>query len=180
MNIATYITSLRIFLIIPIAFFINLETIWFNFVALIIFLLAALTDYLDGYVARKMKNETPLGALLDLLADKLLVCLTLVILLMFNNNFFFAIPALMIISRELIISSIRQFIVEKQGKNNMNVSLLGKSKTTLQFVSISLIIISPDLGHLFYIISISSLWLASLVSLASLIRYLFDWNKLVN
>ena len=89
MTLANFITFSRIFLIIPVIYFTSLEKVEFNFLALICFLLAGLTDYLDGYVARKTNSESSLGALLDLLADKLLVCLTLVWLVTLNNSLIF-------------------------------------------------------------------------------------------
>jgi phosphatidylglycerophosphate synthase len=89
MTLATYITYSRVLLILPILYFINLGSFAGNLTALIIFLLASITDYLDGYVARKTNTETNLGALLDLLADKLLVCLTLIWLVKVNNSLVF-------------------------------------------------------------------------------------------
>jgi CDP-diacylglycerol--glycerol-3-phosphate 3-phosphatidyltransferase len=180
MTFANLITCSRIFLIIPVIYFISLEEMEYNFLALICFLLAGLTDYLDGYVARKSNTESPLGALLDLLADKLLVCLTLVWLTTLNNTAVFVIPVLIIILRELSIASIRQYIVEKDSANKLEVSLVGKSKTTIQFIAISLIIISPGMHNLFTIISIIFLWVASLISIISLYKYLVTWNKFFN
>jgi CDP-diacylglycerol--glycerol-3-phosphate 3-phosphatidyltransferase len=179
MTLATYITYSRVLLILPILYFINLGSFAGNLTALIIFLLASITDYLDGYVARKTNTETNLGALLDLLADKLLVCLTLIWLVKVNNSLVFTIPVIIIIFRELVISSIRQFIIESQGRNNIAVSFMGKSKTTIQLIAVSLIIISPGLGFYFYSISLSFLWLAALISLISLYTYLSKWKKLV-
>ena len=92
MTFASFITCSRIFMIIPVIYLTSLERIEFNFLALICFLLAGLTDYLDGYVARKTNTESSLGALLDLLADKLLVCLILVWLVTLNNSLIFIIP----------------------------------------------------------------------------------------
>ena len=89
MTFASLITCSRVFLIIPVIYLTSLEQIEFNFLALLCFLLAGLTDYLDGYVARKTNTESSLGALLDLLADKLLVCLTLVWLVTLNNTLIF-------------------------------------------------------------------------------------------
>ena len=77
MTLASYITSLRILLIFPIIYIVSLETKNLNWIALVLFIFAGITDYLDGYIARKTKMESSLGALLDLLADKLLVCLVL-------------------------------------------------------------------------------------------------------
>jgi len=180
MKFANLITFSRIFLIIPVIFFTSLEKVEFNFLALICFLIAGLTDYLDGYVARKTNTQSPLGALLDLLADKLLVCLTLVWLVTLNNNLIFVIPVLIIILRELSISSIRQYIVEIDGINNLEVSYVGKSKTTIQFIAISLTIIAPGMGNYLSILSIVFLWIASFISVLSLYKYLLTWNKFFN
>jgi len=180
MTFANLITFSRIFLIIPVIYFTSLEKVEFNFLALICFLIAGLTDYLDGYVARKTNTESSLGALLDLLADKLLVCLTLVWLVTLNNSLIFVIPVLIIILRELSISSIRQHIVEVSGVNNLEISYVGKSKTTVQFIAISLVIITPGMGLYLSILSIIFLWLASLISFISLYKYLVTWNKFFN
>ena len=180
MTFASLITCSRILLIIPVIYLTSLERIEFNFLALMCFLLAGLTDYLDGYVARKTNTESSLGALLDLLADKLLVCLTLVWLVTLNNSLIFVIPVLIIILRELSISSIRQHIVEVGGINNLEVSYVGKSKTTVQFIAISLVIIAPGMGLYLSILSIVFLWLASLISVISLYKYLVTWNKFFN
>ena len=180
MTFANLITFSRIFLIIPVIYLTSLEKVEFNFLALICFLIAGLTDYLDGYVARKTNTESSLGALLDLLADKLLVCLTLVWLVTLNNSLIFVIPVLIIILRELSISSIRQHIVEVSGVNNLEISYVGKSKTTVQFIAISLVIIAPGMGLYLSILSIIFLWLASLISVISLYKYLVTWNKFFN
>ena len=180
MTFANLITCSRILLIIPVIYLTSFEKIEYNFLALICFLAAGLTDYLDGHIARKTKTESSLGALLDLLADKLLVCLTLIWLITLNNNLVFVIPVLIIILRELSISSIRQYIVEIDGNNNLEVSFVGKTKTTIQFIAISLIIIAPGMEFYFYILSIIFLWIASFISIISLYRYLVIWNKFFN
>ena len=165
MTLANSITLLRIFIILPVIYLTSLENLENNLLALFLFIIAGLTDYLDGYVARKTNTESNLGALLDLLADKLLVCIILVWLITLNNNLVFTIPVLIILSRELVISSIRQFIVEKTGGNNLKVSLVAKSKTTIQFVAISFLIISPSLGNFIYYVALSLLWIAAYISL---------------
>ena len=71
MTLASYISSLRIILIIPIIFLTSFQISTYNYLSLFLFIIAGLTDYIDGYIARKTNTETSLGALLDLLADKL-------------------------------------------------------------------------------------------------------------
>jgi len=177
MTFASLITCSRILLIIPIIYLTSFEMVEYNFLALVFFLVAGLTDYLDGYVARKTNTESSLGALLDLLADKLLVCLTLVWLIKLNTSLVFVIPVLIIILRELSISSVRQYIAEIDGKNSLEVSLVGKSKTTIQFIAISLTIVAPGINPYISILSLLFLWIASIISLVSLCNYLVTWNK---
>tara|TARA_B100001013_G_C24582667_1_gene431278 strand:- start:119 stop:661 length:543 start_codon:yes stop_codon:yes gene_type:complete len=177
MTYASYITSLRIVLIIPIIILTYAQTTLFNFLALFLFIIAGLTDYFDGFIARKINEETSLGALLDLLADKLLVCLILIWLIFLNPYLSYIIPALIIITRELVISALRQFLIEKKKLKGLKVSYIAKSKTTLQIICISLIIISPEFGNLFALFSFSLLWVTSLLSIFSLYDYLSKWSK---
>ena len=121
MTIASYVTVLRIVLIFPIVYFTSQSE---EYLALLLFIIAGLTDYLDGYIARKTGKLTSMGALLDLLADKLLVCLILIWCVFLSNSVLLIIPSLLIISRELIISSIRQYLVERTGKNPIKVTYL--------------------------------------------------------
>ena len=97
---ANYITILRILLILPVLVLASPSPGLSNWIALALFVVAGITDHLDGYIARKTGSTTDLGALLDLLADKLLVCLTLVWLTTLNNTAVFVIPVLIIILRE--------------------------------------------------------------------------------
>lgn len=175
MTFASLITCSRICLIIPIIYLTSFGEVTYNFYALICFLLAGLTDYIDGYVARKSNTETALGALLDLLADKLLVCIVLVWIVFIYSLNDLIFPVLIILSRELIISSLREFIVKKLGENPVQVSYIAKSKTTLQFVAISFLIISPEMQILSQIAQIL-VWLAALVSIYSLLNYFEEYK----
>ena len=78
MTLASYISCLRIVLIVPIIYLLDQGSSYHNYLAFVLFVVAGLTDYLDGYIARKTDTETQLGALLDLIADKLLVSLVMV------------------------------------------------------------------------------------------------------
>ena len=177
MTLSSYLSTLRILLIVPIIILTSFQSSLFNYFSLLLFIIAGLTDYLDGYIARKTNTETPLGALLDLLADKLLVCIILIWLIFLNPSIFYIIPALIIITRELVISSLRQFLLEKKNLKDLKVSYIAKRKTTMQIICISLIIISPEFGNLFLIISLFLLWIAALLSLYSLYEYINNWYK---
>lgn len=177
MTFSSYLSTLRILLIVPIIILTSFQSSLFNYFSLLLFIIAGLTDYLDGYIARKTNTETPLGALLDLLADKLLVCIILIWLIFLNPSIFYIIPALIIITRELVISSLRQFLLEKKNLKDLKVSYIAKRKTTMQIICISLIIISPEFGNLFLIISLFLLWIAALLSLYSLYEYINNWYK---
>ena len=172
MTFASYVTITRIFLILPIIYLTSLAQETSNYLALVIFLFAGLTDYIDGYIARRTKTESSLGALLDLLADKLLVCIVLLWLVFLSNKIELIFPVLLIISRELIVSSIRQAVVEVLGINPVKVSYVAKSKTTMQFIAISFLIICPVYGELFNFITFVLVWLAALISIYSLVNYL--------
>ena len=104
MTLASYISSLRIILIIPIIFLTSFQISTYNYLSLFLFIIAGLTDYIDGYIARKTNTETSLGALLDLLADKLLVCVLLVWFISLNDSLFYTVPALVIITELALLS----------------------------------------------------------------------------
>ncbi len=177
MNLSNFLTLSRILLIIPVLFFATGEESIFNWFALIIFVIAGLTDQLDGYIARKTKTTTKLGALLDLIADKLLICIVLIWLLHASSSLTFFIPAVIIISRELVISALRQFFAEQNSANPIKVSFLAKSKTTLQIIAISFWLVLPNFGNNFELITLGLLWLAAYISLYSLYDYFKSYLK---
>ena len=181
MTLASYISCLRIVLIVPIIYLLD-KGAWseapsfYNYLAFVLFIVAGLTDYLDGYVARKTDTETQLGALLDLIADKLLVSLVMVWLVYIEMYSLVAIPALIIVSRELVISTLRQYVIEKKVKKTLSVSYIGKSKTTIQIIAISTLILSQEVRDI-WIVAIFSLWFAAIFSLYSLFTYVSEWFK---
>ena len=176
---ANYITVLRILLIFPVLLLASPEQSQSNWLALLLFAIAGLTDHLDGYIARKTNTTTSLGALLDLLADKLLIVITLFYFISHESNLLLIIPALIIISREIIISHFRQYLAEKKGGNFVKVTFIAKSKTTLQILALSFLIISPNFGQTFFILTISLFWVAAYVSLHSLCGYVESYRNLI-
>ncbi len=109
-----------------------------NLFSTIIFAFAALTDYLDGYLARLLKQETSFGAFLDPVADKAIVVACLVILVYLQRTFWWG--AIIIISREIAISALREWMVQLGKVKNLAVAYIGKVKTTIQMISIGLLL----------------------------------------
>ena len=176
---ANYITASRILLIFPVLYLIVDQDDNSNWIALVIFITAGITDHLDGFIARKTKTVSSLGGLLDLIADKLLICIPLVYLITFSENAELLIPSLVIISRELIISSFRQFLVENLGSNPIKVSFVAKSKTTIQITALSFLIISPNFEETFFKFTVFFFWLAAYISLHSLYTYFKAYKNLI-
>ena len=179
MNVANYLTLSRIMLIFPVLYLATPHESGSNWIALSLFVFACITDHLDGFIARKTGTSSHLGGLLDLIADKLLICIPLFYFISPNNSQFLFLPSLIILSRELIISSLRQFLAEELGSNPIEVSFIAKSKTALQITALSFLIISPNFGEYFYIITLSLFWLAAYLSLHSLYDYVKSYKNLI-
>ena len=176
---ANYITILRILLIIPVLILASPESSSLNWIALMLFVIAGITDHLDGYVARRTGSTSSLGALLDLVADKLLIITSLFYFVSYESSILLIIPSLVIIIREIVISSFRQFLAENQGFNPVKVTLLAKSKTTLQIFALSFLIISPNFGELFWFLTIFLFWVAAYVSIHSMYAYIKTYRNLL-
>ena len=176
---ANYITISRILLIFPVLLLASPEPNPNNWIALVLFVIAGITDHLDGYIARKTGSTSNFGALLDLVADKLLIIITLFYFISFSSNLSLILPSIIIISREIVISSFRQLIVEKVGTNPIKVSFLAKSKTTVQIFALSFLIISPNFGQLFFLLTVLLFWTAAYISLHSLYEYLITYKNLI-
>lgn len=176
---ANYITALRILLILPVLILASPEASSVNWIALILFVIAGITDHLDGYIARRTNTVSSLGALLDLLADKLLIIVTLFYFVSYASSLLLILPSLIIIIREIVISSFRQFLAENEGFNPVKVTLLAKSKTTLQIFAVSFLIITPNFGQPFWFLTIFLFWLAAYVSLHSMFGYIKTYRNLM-
>ena len=176
---ANLITISRIILIFPVLLLVSEEKNLSNWLALILFVLAGITDNLDGYIARKTGTVSPLGALLDLVADKLLVVIIISYLVSFTTNKYLVIPAMIMIFRELAISALRQFLTETKGSNPIKVSFIAKSKTALQITALSFLIISPNFEDNFYVLTIVLFYMAAFASLYSLYGYIKTYKNYI-
>ena len=146
---------------------------WSIFAAGVLFALAALTDWLDGYLARRLNQTTPFGAFLDPVADKLIVVSALIVLVTYHHTAWLTIPSLIIVGREIVISALREWMAEMNDSVAVAVSFLGKVKTTLQMVAITLLLIVPvDTQSATTTIGYVLLYLASIMTLWSMSQYL--------
>ena len=109
---------------------------WINNSLVAIFALISFTDFLDGLLARKLNQVSALGAFLDPVADKLMICTALVLLTDYYQTWYITIPSIIIISREILVSALREWMGEVGKRANITVSWIGKSKTFMQMFSI--------------------------------------------
>jgi len=172
-NLPTNITLLRISLIPVLIVVFYLPWEFSNLACTIIFIIAAITDWLDGYLARKMSMETPFGAFLDPVADKLMVACVLVIIVQQQASPYLAIPAVVIIGREITIASLREWMAEIGQRATVKVSRLAKWKTAAQMVAIVLLLYRDDLWGLpINAMGYGLLYVAALLTLWSMLNYL--------
>lgn len=176
LNIPNLLTWLRIVLIPLFVGIFYFEKSWVslpnqNLVATVIFTLAAVTDWLDGWLARKLNQTSAFGAFLDPVADKLMVAAALVVLLQLQRVD--AIVVLIIIGREVAISALREWMAQMGESKSIAVSFLGKLKTTLQMIAIPLLLYYDPIGAFDpQLIGTWLIYIAAAVTLISMFYYL--------
>lgn len=137
LNLPNILTSIRVLLIPLMVVIFYLPVYWASFGAAVVFWVACVTDYWDGYLARKMNLMTPFGAFLDPVADKLIVVVSLMICVERDQTLWLTIPALVIVAREIVISALREWMAQMGKRDNVAVSNIGKWKTLLQMFAIT-------------------------------------------
>jgi CDP-diacylglycerol--glycerol-3-phosphate 3-phosphatidyltransferase len=135
-----------------------------------IFWLAAVTDWLDGYLARRWEQTTAFGAFLDPVADKLLVCVALIMVTHTYATLWITVPAIILLAREIFVSALRDWMSQQGANDKVKVSMLGKIKTTAQMLALIGLLSGLEslmgfplywvtLGYgLLYVATILSLW----------------------
>lgn len=143
-------------------------------VAAAVFAVAALTDWLDGYLARRLNQTSKLGAFLDPVADKLMVAVVLIVLLQAHPSVWLALPVAVIIGREIAVSALREWMAEIGARKKIAVSQLGKLKTALQMIALVFLIIGGGEAApaWFYMIGMTLLYGAMIITLWSMFAYL--------
>lgn len=171
MTIPNWLTLFRIMMIPVCVIIYYLPYSWAYMAAAGVFVFAAATDWLDGYLARKLDQTTPFGAFLDPVADKLIVMAALVVLVERHNTAWLTIPAAIIIGREIVISALREWMAEIGARGNVAVNMLGKIKTAAQMISI-ILLLSQAPGEILTLIGLIVLQVAAVLTLYSMFIYL--------
>lgn len=140
-----------------------------TFIPWVLFALLAVTDFLDGYLARRWKVQSKLGEFLDPVADKLLVCMMLILISADKASVLFTVPALIIVARELIVSMLREFTARLNTKV-LAVDYVGKYKSAAQMLSIA-ILLWPTHVQAMEPCGVVVLHVATLLTLVSLVLY---------
>lgn len=179
LNLPNLLTLLRVLMIPVLVLVAYLPVYWAWFGAALVFWVACITDYWDGYLARKMDLMTPFGSFLDPVADKLIVAVALILLVERDASLWLTLPAIVIVGREIVISALREWMAEMGSRASVAVSFIGKLKTLMQMVAITgLLGILPAgqegvlVSDTLYYIALGLLYAAAILTLWSMIIYL--------
>ena len=144
----TVLTLLRIALVPVLVVFFYLPFHWSNLACVVVFVFAAVTDWADGFLARRMGQMSRFGAFLDPVADKIMVATALILLVQRQETFeaVFAIAAAVIVGREITISALREWMSEVGERALVNVSWVGKMKTVFQMTAIGFLLYHDNIG----------------------------------
>ncbi len=180
MNIPNTLTLLRIILIPVFVVVYYLPFSWANIAACSIFSFAAITDLLDGYLARRLGQISKLGEFLDPVADKLMIAVVLVLLVEHDPRPWMALPAAVIIGREITVSALREWMAQLGARSKVAVSIYGKIKTIAQMIALILLVYSDSIwGIPVYAIGVFCLYIAAILTLWSMVQYISSaWPKL--
>ena len=173
-NLPTLLTWARI-VAIPLVvgvFYLPVDAAAQNLVATVLFVVVAITDWADGYLARRLNQTSSFGAFLDPVADKFLICAALLILVQLDR--LGAMVAFIIIGREIAISALREWMAQIGASRSVAVHMLGKLKTVVQMVAIPFLLFD---GQLFGVIDThlwgtGMIWIAAVLTIWSMVYYL--------
>lgn len=178
LNLPNILTLIRVVAIPVLVLVYFLPVWWSGYAAAALFLAAGITDWLDGYLARRMGLTSPFGAFLDPVADKLIVGVALVLLVHAHVSLWIAVPAMVIVSREIAVSALREWMAELGQRATVAVGHLGKYKTAAQMTAIVLLLALQPGAQSGWFMTVWSvfayglLYLATILTLWSMLAYL--------
>ena len=176
LNVPNLLTWLRIVMIPVVIGVFYLPDAWLtgwqrNLIATAVFIVAAITDWLDGYLARKLNQTSAFGAFLDPVADKLMIAAALIVLVELDRAN--AIIAFVIIGREIAISAMREWMAKIGQSRSVAVNLLGKVKTISQMIAVPMLLYHEPIGPIdVQRIGTWLIYLAAILTLVSMVNYL--------
>ncbi|HEY5612292.1 MAG TPA: CDP-diacylglycerol--glycerol-3-phosphate 3-phosphatidyltransferase [Lysobacter sp.] len=174
LTVPTMLTLLRIVLIPVLVLVFYLPFKWTNFAAALIFAFAAVTDWLDGWIARRYDMFSNFGAFLDPVADKLMVAVALLLIVQKHPTVWMALWAAVIIGREIAVSALREWMAELGERATVKVAAIGKFKTIVQMVALICLLYEDRLlGLPIFLIGDWLLAVAALLTLWSGLAYLY-------
>ncbi|GAA5189486.1 CDP-diacylglycerol--glycerol-3-phosphate 3-phosphatidyltransferase [Ferrimonas gelatinilytica] len=177
LNIPNILTLIRLFMIPVFVGLFYFPWKWAFMAAAVLFVLASLTDALDGYLARRLNQSTPFGAFLDPVVDKLMVATALVMLVEHYDNGLVTFAATVMIGREIVISALREWMAEMGKRGIVAVSWLGKFKTAAQMIAITGLI--AQFSPLVTEVSLWLLYVATFLTIWSMLSYIHAaWGDL--
>jgi CDP-diacylglycerol--glycerol-3-phosphate 3-phosphatidyltransferase len=173
LNLPNMLTLARIGAIPLVVVCYSLPIAWGRPAAAALFLISSLTDWLDGYLARRLGQTSQFGRFLDPVADKLIVAAALVLLVQGHPHSYVAVPAIIIVGREIAVSALREWMAEIGERAQVAVSGIGKLKTTLQMTAITLMLYQyPVAGLPLYGPGVACFYVAAALTLWSMLLYL--------
>ena len=173
LTLPTALTLGRLVLVPVLVLLFYLPFEWARPAAASAFALGGITDWLDGYLARRLNQSSAFGAFLDPVADKIMVAIVLVMLVQANPYLWMALPAMVIIGREIVISALREWMAEIGQRAHVAVSSVGKFKTIAQIAALLLMLYhAPVAGLPTFLIGVGLLYVAALLTLYSMALYL--------
>lgn len=172
MTIPNILTIFRIILIPILVVVYYLPVPWAHLVAAVLFTICALTDWLDGFLARNLNQGTRFGSFLDPVADKLAVAIALVLVVGEIGEVYITIPAAIIVGREIVISGLREWMAEIGKRTSVAVTWVAKIKTVLQMLALILLLLYKPGGVVIEWIGLVFLYVAVLLTIWSMVMYL--------
>ncbi len=180
MNLPNILTLFRVGLLPVYIIIFYLPFSWAHLTAAGFFTIACITDMLDGYLARTWQQTSRFGAFMDPVADKLLVAVTLVLLVSEHDIPYIAIPAVIIVGREIVISALREWMAETGARASIAVTFVAKFKTAIQMFALGFLIAFRPHDSWFGVLGLILLYLSAILTIWSMFVYLkIAWPDLM-
>ena len=172
MTIPNILTLIRILLMPILVCFFSTNVSSSNYIATTIIIIACLTDFFDGWVARRFDQKSILGMIFDPIADKLLLTVVLILLIKRYPDSTIALLSILLLAREFIVAGIREALAIITKKASLPVSVFGKAKTTLQMISIIILVAyDSEMPFIVFQVGFNMLCIATIMSMYSMLSY---------